>query len=78
MYATLCKKMVLALAAACALHAAASQSAAQSFRVPGDSGRRWIDTRLDLKPGTLVRLAAKGEVDVGAGQLWSGRHAEIR
>jgi len=40
---------------------------AQSFHVPGNSNHKWTDTMLDLKPGTLVQLAAKGEVDVGAG-----------
>jgi len=40
---------------------------AQSFPVPGNSNHKWTDTMLDLKPGTLVQLAAKGEVDVGAG-----------
>jgi len=38
-----------------------------SFTVPGNSGRAWLNTRLDLPPGTLVRLKATGMVDVGAG-----------
>src|SRR5207253_2505631 len=40
---------------------------AQSFTVPGNSGRNWVDTGLDLTPGTLIELYASGEVDVGAG-----------
>lgn len=44
---------------------------AQTFNVPGTTGNGWLDTRLDLAPGTLVRLSASGHVDVGAG--W-GRH----
>jgi hypothetical protein len=40
---------------------------AQSFRVPGNSGRNWVDTGLDLAPGTLIQVNASGEVDVGAG-----------
>jgi hypothetical protein len=40
---------------------------AETFDVPGTSGNGWLDTRLDLAPGTLVRLAASGQVDVGAG-----------
>ncbi len=58
---------MFSLATVCVLQVTASVCAAQSFRVPGDTGRIWIDTQLDLKPGTLVRLAAKGEVNVGAG-----------
>lgn len=42
-------------------------AAAQSFTVSGNTGQRWVDTGLDLKPGALVRLDAKGTVDVGAG-----------
>ena len=41
--------------------------AAQDFRVPGNSGHHWVDTELDLAPGTLIQLSASGEVDVGNG-----------
>jgi hypothetical protein len=58
---------MFSLATVCVIQVTASVCAAQSFRVPGDTGRIWIDSQLDLKPGTLVRLAAKGEVNVGAG-----------
>ena len=68
MNATLIRSLLFTLAATCVTYTSLAQSAAQSFRVPGDSGSRWIDTGLDLKPGTLVRLAAKGEVDVGDGR----------
>jgi len=44
-----------------------AQFVAQSFHVPGDTGTKWIDTHLDLKPGTLIRLAAKGEVTIHTG-----------
>jgi len=52
---------------ACLLHSASSACVAQSFRVPGYTGTRWTDTHLDLKPGTLIRLAAKGEVKIRPG-----------
>ena len=45
----------------------ATAASAQNFRVPGTAGLNWIDTGLDLPPGTLVQLSATGEVDVGAG-----------
>jgi hypothetical protein len=38
-----------------------------SFTVPGNSGRNWVNTQLDLRPGTLVKLRAEGIVDVGGG-----------
>lgn len=53
-----------------ALYGAASMCLAQSFRVPGNTGTRWIDTQLDLKPGTLIRLTAKGEVTIRAGESY--------
>jgi hypothetical protein len=59
--------IVITLATVCIIQFLSPSCIAQSFRVPGDTGRRWIDTQLDLKPGTLVQLAAKGKVDVGAG-----------
>ena len=37
------------------------------FTVPGNSGNRWVDTRISLSPGTLVSISATGQVDVGAG-----------
>lgn len=44
-----------------------SIASAQRYIVPGTSGRDWVDTGLDLPPGTLIQLSASGEVDVGAG-----------
>lgn len=38
----------------------ATFAAAQTFTTPGASGRNWVDTGVDLKPGTLVRLSATG------------------
>ena len=34
------------------------------FTVEGDTGLNWVDTRIDVSVGDLVRLAATGEVDV--------------
>ena len=46
---------------------AAAETQAIPLTVPGNSGNRWVDTRIELSPGTLVRLSASGRVDVGAG-----------
>lgn len=46
---------------------AAAEAQAIPVTVPGNSGIRWVDTRINLSPGTLVRLSATGRVDVGAG-----------
>jgi hypothetical protein len=40
---------------------------AHDFTVPGTSGRNWVDTHLDIAPGTLLQLTATGRVDVGFG-----------
>jgi hypothetical protein len=45
---------------------ATSAALAQSFTVPGNQ-RGWFNTGLDLPAGTLVRLSATGQVDVGSG-----------
>ena len=44
----------------------ASVSHAQTYTVPGNSGRTWV-TGPDLPPGTLIQLNARGEVNVGGG-----------
>jgi hypothetical protein len=59
-------QLLLLLLISCLTFAAAEEAQAQ-IRVPGTSGRRWVDTGIDLAPGTLVRLQASGRVDVGAG-----------
>ena len=56
----------LLLAASCCLLLAALTHA-QTFSVPGTSGRNWVDTGLDIPPGTLIRLEAAGGVNVGGG-----------
>ncbi|PYT09116.1 MAG: hypothetical protein DMF60_03195, partial [Acidobacteria bacterium] len=56
----------LVLAAACYL-AMATLTHAQTFTVPGTSGRNWVDTGIDIQPGVLLQLSAEGRVDVGAG-----------
>ena len=56
----------LLLAASCCLLLAALTQA-QTFSVPGTSGRNWVDTGLDIPPGTLIRLEAAGGVNVGGG-----------
>ena len=61
------RQLWLILGAACVLHLSTVVSFGQSFQVPGNIAHEWIDTKLDLKPGTLVQLSAKGEVDVGGG-----------
>lgn len=40
---------------------------ASDFNVPGTSGRSWVNTGLDITPGTMLRLSATGEVNVAAG-----------
>ncbi len=49
----------------CMLFAGLTQ--AQDFTVPGTSGRNWVNTGLDIAPGTLLQLSATGRVDVGYG-----------
>lgn len=38
---------------------------AQTFIVPGNSGENWVDTGLDIAPGTLLQFSAEGQVDMG-------------
>ena len=58
---------LLLLAFCCLTFTTAEADTIIPFTVPGNSGNRWLDTRIDLAPGTLVRLSAVGRVDVGAG-----------
>jgi hypothetical protein len=68
------RTMPLLLAASCCLlFAALTQAQDQTFIVLGTSGSHWSDTTLDIPPGTLLRLAAVGEVDVGAGRVYGPR-----
>jgi hypothetical protein len=60
------KTHIFLFAALCCLMLS-SVANAQRYIIPGTSGRNWVDTRLDLPPGTLIQLSASGEVDVGAG-----------
>jgi len=48
---------------------AARPGQAQTLTVPGNSGLRWVDTRLDVRPGTLIQLSASGTVNVGSGSF---------
>lgn len=64
---------LLLAASCCLLFAALTHAQDQTFSVPGTSGRNWFDTGLDIPPGTLVRLAAVDEVDVGSGRLYGPR-----
>src|SRR2546423_8567139 len=54
----------------CLIFSAYSQAQDQTFIVPGASGSTWVDTYLDIAPGTLLRLAAVGEIDVGDGRVY--------
>lgn len=58
--------MRLLFAAVCCLVMAA-HTQAQTFSVPGTSGRNWVDTGIDISPGILLQLSAEGRVDAGAG-----------
>jgi hypothetical protein len=51
----------------CLLFATFTRAQDQTFTVPGTSGRNWFDTGLEIPPGTLLRLSAAGEVNVGTG-----------
>lgn len=44
----------------------ATVAGADTFNLPGNH-RGWLDTRLDLPAGMLVRISATGRVDVGSG-----------
>jgi hypothetical protein len=56
---------LLLAAVCCLLFAGVTQ--AQNFTVPGTSGGNWVNTGLDIAPGTLLQLSATGRVDVGYG-----------
>jgi hypothetical protein len=58
--------MRLLLAALCCIMLAGITQA-EDFDVPGTSGHNWVNTGLDIAPGTLVQLSAIGQVDVGWG-----------
>jgi len=65
------RAMRLLLATSCCLiFSGLTQAEDQTFIVPGTSGSTWVDTHLDIAPGTLLRLAAVGEVDVGDGRVY--------
>ncbi len=64
---------LLLAASCCLLFATLTQAEDQTLIVPGTSGSVWVDTQLDIPPGTLLRLAAAGEVDVKAGRLYGPR-----
>ncbi len=51
---------VLSLVIACAVAAGAQT------RVPGNSGRHWVDTGIDVDNGTQIQVSATGTVNVGA------------
>lgn len=57
----------------CMLFAGVAQ--AQDFTVSGTSGRNWVDTGLDIAPGTLLQLSATGTVDVDLVGVPGGRKA---
>lgn len=67
---SICRAMRLLLAASCCMVFAAitqTQAQAEDFFVPGRSGPAWVDTGLDIGPGTLLQFSATGVVDVSAG-----------
>ena len=39
--------------------------AQQTFTVPGNSGRNWVDTGINVTPGTLVTVEATGQINAG-------------
>jgi hypothetical protein len=49
----------------CAGLATAQAETSKDITIPGDSGLKWVNTGLTVVAGDTVRLAAKGEVDVG-------------
>lgn len=59
---------LLLAASCCLLFATLTRAEDQTFIVPGTSGSNWFDTQLDIAPGTLLRIAAVGEVDLGGGR----------
>jgi|GEM_PF-6837599 len=64
---------LLLAASCCLIFASLAQAQDQTFIVPGTSGNHWFDTQLDIAPGTLLRLAAVGEVEVGGGRVYGPR-----
>ena len=61
---------LLLAASCCLIFAAITQAQDRTIVVPGTSGRNWVDTQLDIPPGTLLRLAAVDEVDMGGGRFY--------
>jgi hypothetical protein len=57
-------RLCLLAGVACVLFASVVH--AQTYTVPGTSGRAWV-TGPDVRPGTLIQLNARGSVDVGGG-----------
>jgi len=43
----------------------ASVGEAQTFIVPGTAGHNWVDTGLNIAPGTFLQFSAEGQVNVG-------------
>src|SRR5215203_5890564 len=37
----------------------------QTFIVAGETGRKWVNTKIDVSPGTLISIGADGEVFYG-------------
>ena len=64
---------LLLIASYCLIFAALAHAQDQTFIVPGTSGSTWVDTHLDIAPGTLLRLAAVGEVEVADGGFYGPR-----
>ena len=54
----------LMLATLCCL-VFATLTQAEDFTVPGRSGSNWVNTGLDIAPGTLLQMSATGQVFVG-------------
>lgn len=61
----LASRLMLAIIC-CFIACVAVQTNAQTFTLPGNQ-RGWLDTGLDLAPGTRVQVTATGRVDVGPG-----------
>jgi len=64
---------LLLAASCCLMFANLAPAQEQTFIVPGASGSTWVDTHLDIAPGTLLRLAAGDQVDVGGGAVYGPR-----
>ena len=63
-----CVRFALAVACSVLLFAglaSAQAEATKEITIPGETGLQWVNTGLTVVAGDTVRLAAKGEVDVG-------------